>query len=662
MGENGAQKKDASQRQFHDLSPPQLHWIVADSDALQPSKQQLEDALEKSRLYWYSIASVACNYRDHGVKQESANPHHMLWKVPRMHGGPHTTYAIYMGACPCQLLFFRASVSWQLDGSTDCDRVQRHKSNPVLLQLGTKAPVPYTLSGNGFRQWMGTEDEVAVGPNYLAILTLGWCYILSARLLEIQGRGGMMEYTTSKAAVYDQAAHETAKHVIDIGEADDDTISWWLAILAPSNGWKGIVKQCDDGDFLAPWSITRTSQQSLAIKWQRKTATPNFSPTPMSSSRAFDALSRFALMHNLGSQFHVALATAITVPTHNCHGSTIQLPEPTLTGARCSATPAKFMPPEWVRLYQNLPYYITLSCNPETIISSLCGAFWEPGVPCNLVSPWLHPILIEVPEEKRIADLPGLYAELLAIVCGIRRPTISALWLGAVAGGLAPIILRRAKRGRPPLDPVAFPWTGSPQSFMDIAGTGPYFHGQRNEKIWRADVWRLLHLPTTEEDDLSYNYPPRTPWEPCGKMEARDCALRVASHWNCPRHQLHYQHWSWEPENSPAIYDKGFSTRRVTMPTTPDIDRFRSEGVQQFPHRPLDQEASEEASLDIFHWLIISGEGFPPGELYKDAWLEGIADDVESDEEEQEEDGNMSSDTPRAEKCNGLEQWLDTLQ
>ncbi|PYI04795.1 hypothetical protein BO78DRAFT_449182 [Aspergillus sclerotiicarbonarius CBS 121057] len=657
VDEDGAQKRDAN-----DLRPPQLTWIVADSDALQPRKQQLEDVLNKSRLYWYAIATVGCHYHDRGIKQESANPHHMLWKVPRMHGGPHTTYALYMDASPCQMLCFRASVSWQLDGSTDCDRVLRDKTNTVLLHLGTKDPVPYTLSGDGFRQWIGTEEEVAVGPNYLAILTLGWCYILSACLLEIQGRDDMMKYTGSKAAVYHQATHETATHVVNIGEADDDTSSWWLSILAPGNGWKGIVKQSDNGEFLAPWSVTRTSQESLAIKWQRKTAIETFSSTPMSSSRAFDALSQFALMHNLGSQFHIALATAITVPTHNLHGSTIQLPPPTLTGARCPATPAKCIPPEWIKVYENLSYYINLSCNPETIMSSLCGAFWEPGVPCNLVSPWLHPILNEVPEGKGIAGVPGLYPEVLAVICGIRRPTISALWLGAVAGGLTPLILRRTRRGRPPLDPVAFPWTGCPQSFMDIAGTGPYLHGQCKEQIWRADVWRLLHLPTTEEDDLSYNYPPRTPWEPCGKMEARECALRVASHWNCPRHHFNYQHWSWEPENSPDIHDKGFSTAPVTMPSTPDIDSLRVQGVRQFSHKPLDQNASEEASLDIFLWFIINGEGFPPGKFYKDEWLERIAEEMDTDEEDEEDDGNRSSDTPQADKPNNLEEWLDTIQ
>lgn len=81
---------------------------------------------------------------------------------------------------------------------------------------------------------------------------------------------------------------------------------------------------------------------------------------------------------------------------------------------------------------------------------------------------------------------PGVYAKKLALIGGIRRPSISALWLGAVVGGITPIILRRTKLGRPPLDLVAFARTGSPQNFIDVAGTGSYFSAQSHAEIWRS--------------------------------------------------------------------------------------------------------------------------------------------------------------------------------
>lgn len=84
---------------------------------------------------------------------------------------------------------------------------------------------------------------------------------------------------------------------------------------------------------------------------------------------------------------------------------------------------------------------MTLSYSPEVIISSICGIFWELNIIYNIVSPWLYPILNEVPDGKGIIDTPDLYHEVLIIIYGLRRPRISALWLGAIAGGLILIIL-----------------------------------------------------------------------------------------------------------------------------------------------------------------------------------------------------------------------------
>lgn len=100
--------------------------------------------------------------------------------------------------------------------------------------------------------------------------------------------------------------------------------------------------------------------------------------------------------------------------------------------------------------------------------------------------------------------------EILALIGAIRRPNIGALWMGAVAGGLAPKIIQKAMQGQPPVDALAFPWTGCLQSFMNTAGSGPYTHGNP-EYISSSDVWRLLHLPQTEDDDLLFNRRPQAP-------------------------------------------------------------------------------------------------------------------------------------------------------
>lgn len=68
---------------------------------------------------------------------------------------------------------------------------------------------------------------MAVSPNYLATLTLGWCYILSSRLVEIQGHGATMEYTGSRVLAFRNPSHEVpaTTAAVDIGEIDDDAIS-----------------------------------------------------------------------------------------------------------------------------------------------------------------------------------------------------------------------------------------------------------------------------------------------------------------------------------------------------------------------------------------------------------------------------------------------------
>lgn len=201
---------------------------------------------------------------------------------------------------------------------------------------------------------------------------------------------------------------------------------------------------------------------------------------PPSSSEAFENLFQFALLHNLGNQFLLALTTAITFPTHGTHKTTIQLPLAVLSETHQLVALATSIPPEWRTLENELPFYIALSRNTAVLMSSLCGMFWQPEITCDMVSPWLHPILNEVPFANEFSGTPGFYPELLGIMCTFRQPRISSLWLSAVASGLTSVVIRRIRRGRPPLDPNAFPWTGCPQSFMDVAGTGTYVYVRRH--------------------------------------------------------------------------------------------------------------------------------------------------------------------------------------
>ena len=147
----------------------------------------------------------------------------------------------------------------------------------------------------------------------------------------------------------------------------------------------------------------------------------------------------------------------MTSPTHNYHGTTIHLPLPLKTQGEEENSILKTVILEWVAANEELPFYIALGCNLDDVMSSLCWMFWEAEVTCNLVSPWLHPILYEILEGKGIVETPGLYHEILAIMCALRQQRISTLFLGAAVSELIPIMLRRIIRGRSPLDADAFP-------------------------------------------------------------------------------------------------------------------------------------------------------------------------------------------------------------
>ncbi|KAL4888243.1 hypothetical protein BDV59DRAFT_211432 [Aspergillus ambiguus] len=638
------------------LRPPQLSSIVRDNNVLQLEDQQLEDALENSRKYWYQLASLAYGLRGSGLIPEFTNPCHALHKIPRLQLRSKKFHVRPFGTSPTPGLCLEASATWKLPAYPVCDRLEQEITRSALLQVGTGTPIQLGFNENIFSFWSGSKEENAIGPNYLGILAMGWCYILSARLIEIQGDGASMRYTSCKTGDSNDSVpchHQT--FVVNVGEADENVVGWWTAVLAQKGGWKAVVRRTPKREFLAPWSISRTDDMCFSIK--HKGLSSSSAPSPLSSRRAFDALTEFARLHGLYSQVPIALAMALTIPTHQYYRSVGKIPLPKATGARTLNAPVEIIPSLWTSLEEDLPYYMTLSCSPEVMMSTFSGAFWESDIPCNLVSPWLHPVLKEVLGET--SDIKVRESEVLAYIGSIRQPRFSAFWFGAIASGLGPEIIRRVGGGRPPLDPLAYPWTGYPQSFMDIAGSGPYICDDQ-EYISRADVWRLMHLPSNEEDNTCYQYRPNTPWEPCGASHIKDCALRVKSHLQCSRHEYQYDHWNWSLEDGTIYHDHGYSKQPALTSSDFLLNISDIKAPKVFERTYLDQRASREASLEIFRWFSISGEGLPPESIYQDDWLKEIWDDEEFGGDA-DEIGYQDLQAPADDTGSRLESWLNSI-
>lgn len=81
----------------------------------------------------------------------------------------------------------------------DCDTVKKGTTSPALLQIGISTTIPHDLGGDVFSHWVGTTEENITGPKYLGILTIGWCYVLSVRLVEMQEEDASISYTSFQA-------------------------------------------------------------------------------------------------------------------------------------------------------------------------------------------------------------------------------------------------------------------------------------------------------------------------------------------------------------------------------------------------------------------------------------------------------------------------------
>ncbi|KAL2871510.1 uncharacterized protein BJX67DRAFT_377277 [Aspergillus lucknowensis] len=561
---------------------------MGDDNIREPSQGQWEEALTQSRGYWFKLASLAKVYRRTGLLRESTNPKYMLQAVPRIREVPRETSILNLGSS--------LAPSLAIEGERDCGIADEKITEAQFLQIGISNPTPFNYLGWNFCSWIGAAGQESERHNYMAVLTPGWCYILSARLVDGYKTGASMQHTDSRVANWEEFS-DCDKFFkvdarIDIPNAEEDVARWTAAILAPAQGWGGLLtprrsnkkEQSQEAVFLTPWSVTTADAAVIAVR-APGTVLRTSDARPISSLRAFHAVAEFAMQYNLGDQFLIAFTTALTFPTHSLAGTTAHLPPSTRRSLSRPIVRLKPAPPAWEAVYEDLRYYMTLSCDPDSIMSSLCGMFWKPDVPDSLASAWLHPIVKELPDEPGIRSESGCFEELLVIICSLRRPTI---WLGATTSGLTMPVLREVASATPPLDLVACAWTGAFQSFMDTPGTGPYLDDRPQPTISQADVLRLIHIVPAEGNDGQdgqHSRPPLCPWTPSGRI-SKDASPQVIKHSTCNRHHQCCQRWIWAREIPPT------SDRGHRSPTVPNIIPIQPEELQSIsalnpPQKPL---------------------------------------------------------------------------
>lgn len=533
---------------------------------------------------------------------------------------------------------------------------------PVPLRLQISSPTTVALSGDSFREW--TEREGDDQPNLLAVLVLAWSYVLSARLIELQGSDkSILMYTETAAPIY-RGDQNSSSVSVDIGSVDSKTRRWFAAILAPGVGFQITLDREQSYSRHGPWTYSLAMDMSpFSITCREDHEDQKISDkTPLTSYQALQSLIEFGNRYGVSShQLHAALATALLFPTLNSFKVNSNLPCPAAGNPKGS--PAMISEEALDRLFDDLPYWITLSCGGEVIISSLCGVFWNPNIPSNLVSPWLQPLL-DFKKTKICQSAPGRYYEILAVMSARRAPNIGYLSLGTAISGLTSKVLDLVLTGQPPLERHAFAWTGVPQSFMDFAGEGEYCetHFSR-DYIQRSDCWRLRNLPPTVDDDLHYGAGPFTSWAPPGYGLWKNCPPRVQVHRNCERHALAYEGLTWCFSNGLVLQDD--LGRDSVVPHIPKDCLSEDCGVSLDLQFLDSEDTSIEATRTSFRWILDNGEGRPPEDAYKHTWLLDIGDeDSESDEMSSYDDptgGRSSNHENSTDRTSKLKDWIDQM-
>jgi hypothetical protein len=625
----------------------------AQKDALRPSKRESSKMLARSRRTWGALhltAHSAAHY-----PSSCSNIGNLLHQMPSI---------------PDQILFenvegdnlsLEGHSQWRIDSSVDCDLTNKSKhSHPYKVHTGLAFPnfCSVTEESSG---WLGFEQAKICAPrtNYVCALTLGWSYVLSARLIELQKITvhDKVCYTNEKAS---SRCHNAALFddgfMFPVGSADADERRWWAAILARGRGWRANLRRSGK-EYNPPWACHLDPETNFNFCFEGPTNEFPCSNQPPSSGEAHQYLLKFAILHHAVDQLVAAFAASLTLPSHLRFGAPIVLPKPRLISTTRKLTSEYvFHPP----CMDQLPQCMFLTCISNAVSSCLFSCFWEHRVDCNLVSEWLNPIVGEI--------LPPLIRnkkyETIVGIMAARQPNLAPLWLSCAMTGLLPRILSISSSYMPTPFLEAAIWTQSRQSFMD---PDSYRHSRALQDVTRGvitreDEFRLLYL--TDITSEHFGSPPLSPYPPFGVVNMNQTALDVRLHASCG-HSFSYDCWIWRQRDGQCMNDFGISaqsrpnscgrqlsirgslTGRISRPLihfyTTLLTFWKSVSVVpgRLQELAFDERLSEVATRNVFSWTFFS-EGIRSDELplWNHEWLQFLLE-----RESDNGDGSVCSDS-----------------
>ncbi|KAL5340213.1 hypothetical protein BJX70DRAFT_407520 [Aspergillus crustosus] len=473
-------------------------------------------------------------------------------------------------------------------------------------------------------RWFNTEE------NHLSVLVFAWSYILSARWTQLMPEA-ILAYTESKAYSSDEARERDLALVdVDIGVVDDDAARWWTAILAPGQGWEAYITIKQE-PFHSPWSITLPP-------------TPNF----CLPAAALHYLSNYCALHGIVKQGYAALSAVLFLPL--LHGSRkhIILPRPKFGNdqeRRVEASSKRNVQLHLACVQEDhhLDKLLTLSCHTRGLRSLLSSVFYEPGITCNVVSPWLQSIFAVINSVEDDRD------RILTKMLMNRIPHLAFFWLGAALLDIQREVLQEGEHGLIPTEMHAAAWTRTMQSFMQ---ENPTIGRAGDDYILRPDECRLLYL-TQGQYHTSW---PICPWAPFGATAIKDTEIDVRLHADCIGHSLQYASWEWICRDGTAVEHQVLEPEpahaQALLPQKQEVMASITVNFGALNHG--EESASENATRSIFSWLRV--EGYPSNEKKVHEWVKIDESDNESDGESLTgKDSGKSHAALRAE----IEDWID---
>lgn len=520
-------------------SPTEL-LVGCDRDPLIPTSEEISGTFLKAQNQWRSYLAGADQLPPGCMPAVSLDAHNCIQDAP----------PLPQELCNKRIIWGRAL--WKVPdpefvSKDDCSLELVHGVDKSFL-LSMKSPTGCRISTRSdFHHFFSSSERCSEhAPNAIAIFALMWAFIISAEQLQRQKRGIQYSATTLLPVLARDLKPRSGDIVVPLKTASTRLVRWLCAILVQGQGvlmdelLVGKNRLPVEGGF-PPWAAYYNGDSRFIITTTR--SIEGFgSEMPPSPAEALDLLIEFCQLYPFGSQPIAGFLAALMLPFHNQEGLQPQLPKPRITG-NWNKEPALS---DNIRDYFNdLPYYMTLSICPRYLGSAIWSIFWEPGVQCNLVSPWLGSIHQVIQHLLVAGDMEGL-----AKVFALRRPRLAPLWLGMFLCGCPEVInmiesYLTTLNEQPDDGSCAQPnpnvavWTGSHQSFLDERCSGPY--QDLDAEVSRADMLRHRFNFRLGDDSIIVHHG----WEPCGKIRKQDIEPELWPSLECQPRPRIYIHWIW---------------------------------------------------------------------------------------------------------------------